>query len=343
MNEMIERYINVVVKRLPEKERIEIERELRANIYDMLPENYTQADVIRVLKELGDPVTLSEKYRTKPRYLISPAYYDTYINILKIVLPIVGIVLLAIAAIGTTIGLLMSGDFKIPDLFIQAIPSGIGGSFEGMIQAFFLITVGFAIAERCGAKPDKETKAEWKPEELPPIVKKTNKTIPLSDCIAEIIFTFIATFIGVSYFSGWILTKGIIIIDGNRISDIFSPEFSRAVIPVIIIVALMNLVKSSLRITFRKWNIIICAVTVLTSIIGAVISINLLASNPMFSTSFLELMSSLGLNQVKNIPFLADGNLNIVANITIVVIVFSTVVEVITAIVKTFVPERQLK
>ena len=264
MNEMIERYINVVVKRLPEKERIEIERELRANIYDMLPENYTQADVIRVLKELGDPVTLSEKYRTKPRYLISPAYYDTYINILKIVLPIVGIVLLAIAAIGTTIGLLMSGDFKIPDLFIQAIPSGIGGSFEGMIQAFFLITVGFAIAERCGAKPDKETKAEWKPEELPPIVKKTNKTIPLSDCIAEIIFTFIATFIGVSYFSGWILTKGIIIIDGNRISDIFSPEFSRAVIPVIIIVALMNLVKSSLRITFRKWNIIICAVTVLT-------------------------------------------------------------------------------
>ena len=47
MNEMIERYINVVVKRLPEKERIEIERELRANIYDMLPENYTQADVIR--------------------------------------------------------------------------------------------------------------------------------------------------------------------------------------------------------------------------------------------------------------------------------------------------------
>ena len=54
-------------------------------------------------------------------------------------------------------------------------------------------------------------------------------------------------------------------------------------------------------------------------------------------------MSSLGLNQVKNIPFLADGNLNIVANITIVVIVFSTVVEVITALAKTFVPERQLK
>lgn len=36
--DMIDRYIYDVIRRLPEKERADVRQELRANIYDMLPE-----------------------------------------------------------------------------------------------------------------------------------------------------------------------------------------------------------------------------------------------------------------------------------------------------------------
>ena len=79
-NNWIERYVYDVARRLPEKDREEVKKELRANIYDMLPENAGNEQVKKVLYELGSPASLAEKYRQKPRYLISPAYYDEYVR-----------------------------------------------------------------------------------------------------------------------------------------------------------------------------------------------------------------------------------------------------------------------
>lgn len=39
MNNLIERYVYDVTRRLPEKDRDEVSSELKSNIYDMLPEN----------------------------------------------------------------------------------------------------------------------------------------------------------------------------------------------------------------------------------------------------------------------------------------------------------------
>ena len=87
--EIIDRYVYAVVKRLPESTRQDVERELRANIQDMLPDDHSEADVRAVLAKLGNPYRLAEEYRETKRYLIGPSVYDSYITVLRLVISIV--------------------------------------------------------------------------------------------------------------------------------------------------------------------------------------------------------------------------------------------------------------
>ena len=48
-NNLIERYVYDVARRLPEKDREDVKKELRANIYDMLPENANDEAIKKVL------------------------------------------------------------------------------------------------------------------------------------------------------------------------------------------------------------------------------------------------------------------------------------------------------
>ena len=85
MSSIIDRYLYDVTRRLPENMRDDVEQELRANIEDMLPDNPTEEEIENVLESLGAPSKLAAKYRPNPRYLISPALFEEYISVLKIV------------------------------------------------------------------------------------------------------------------------------------------------------------------------------------------------------------------------------------------------------------------
>jgi uncharacterized membrane protein len=68
--EKLERYIYAVTKKLPEKQRGDIEKELRSLIGDMLAdrvgENEASSDDMEaVLIELGNPNELADQYREK--------------------------------------------------------------------------------------------------------------------------------------------------------------------------------------------------------------------------------------------------------------------------------------
>ncbi|MEH7274964.1 HAAS signaling domain-containing protein, partial [Neobacillus vireti] len=85
---LIELYIQEVTRRLPEKSRADIALELRSTIEDMLPDDFSEEDVKDVLKKMGNPVLLASGYLDRPLHLIGPRYYDIYINLLKMILPI---------------------------------------------------------------------------------------------------------------------------------------------------------------------------------------------------------------------------------------------------------------
>ena len=99
MENLIERYIAAVVQQLPEKERAEVAQELRSNIYDMLSDQPNDAEIKEVLQLMGSPTKLAEQYRQNPRYLISPQVYDEYIRLLKLLVPIVGIITVIVGAV----------------------------------------------------------------------------------------------------------------------------------------------------------------------------------------------------------------------------------------------------
>ena len=83
-NELIDRYVYAVTRRLPARLRNDIDKELHSLIEDMLearcdglmPE---ERDVRVVLTELGTPSELAAKYMPEGRdHLIGPAYYSNY-------------------------------------------------------------------------------------------------------------------------------------------------------------------------------------------------------------------------------------------------------------------------
>ena len=101
VNDLIERYIYAVTKKMSLKIRNDVADELKTLIYDTIDERYndkeiTLKDAKIVLMELGSPNKLYEKYdNSSDKCLIGQPYYDYYKDILKIVLicSIFGIVL----------------------------------------------------------------------------------------------------------------------------------------------------------------------------------------------------------------------------------------------------------
>lgn len=187
--ELIELYIQEVTRRLPEKNRADIALELQSTIEDMLPEDHTEQDVKAVLLKLGDPITLASGYRDRPMHLIGPRYYDVYINLLKMILPI--------AAVISLIALVGDNPFRdtgntVMEAILKIIGKGISGIISTGIQVFFWLTLSFAILERLDTSKDqspltKDLKA-WTPENLkdiPNISKK--KAVPMIEVFASLL------------------------------------------------------------------------------------------------------------------------------------------------------------
>ncbi|MFJ7928710.1 HAAS signaling domain-containing protein [Peribacillus sp. NPDC096622] len=187
--ELIELYIQEVTRRLPEKNRADIALELQSTIEDMLPEDHTEQEVKAVLLKLGDPVTLASGYRDRPMHLIGPRYYDVYISLLKMILPI--------AAVISLIALVGDNPFRdtgntVMEAILKIIGKGISGIISTGIQVFFWLTLSFAIVERLDTSKDQSPLTKdlkpWTPENLkdiPNISKK--KAVPMIEVFASLL------------------------------------------------------------------------------------------------------------------------------------------------------------
>ena len=153
MSELIERYVHQVGRYLPNKERAEIQAELRSQIQDQLDDRYegtpTQADVVAVLKELGDPRRMAASYGGQ-QYLVGPDLYPIMMMVLRrgwVLVPPIAILVHVLAALfgdetGNMVGLL--------------VEAGLGAA-----QATFIFTgivvIIFAILQHSGEDLDEIT------------------------------------------------------------------------------------------------------------------------------------------------------------------------------------------
>lgn len=182
---LIDRYIQEVIRRLPDKQRSDIALELESTIYDMLPEDYSEENVHEVLTTLGNPAILASEYNDKPMHLIGPKYYDVYISLLKMILPIV--ICVSLVAIVATKFLSSIESDAILEILITTFSESIWVVINVFIQTFFWLTITFVIIDRADQVKDRSPVSmrfkPWTPKDLHHVVyvpkKKSIKTVEL--------------------------------------------------------------------------------------------------------------------------------------------------------------------
>ena len=168
MTSLTERYLAATLRGIPEKQRPDVERELRSSIADAVEDRVAGGEdrvaaETAVLEELGNPTKLAAGMAGRPLYLIGPELFIAYRHILLlllgIVVPIVGVVQAIVA---------INGDAGIGG----AIGAGIVAALSVGIQVAFWVTLSFAIVERLDPASWKDTELNelsepWTVEHLP--------------------------------------------------------------------------------------------------------------------------------------------------------------------------------
>ncbi|OJU16390.1 MAG: hypothetical protein BGN88_04190 [Clostridiales bacterium 43-6] len=265
--ELIERYIYAVTKRVQTKQRDEIEQELRVLIDDLLFEKTggiepSAEEVEAVLNSLGDPREMAEKYTGKQSYLIGPAFYDTYLTILRIVLPIIVICVLA----GTGIGLV----FEPPLNIGKGIGEMIGSSFYAVFQGFSIITIVFAVNERYNGKTERKRKT-WNINDLPQlpdgksVIKKSEAIVSI---VFHVLFLMLFTFI--------VDLIGIYSVEGQQvhITPVFNEGVIKGYLPLITLLFCVSIGKDCAKLVIGRWSpklSLICVLLNIVWLIGAIL------------------------------------------------------------------------
>lgn len=283
MKNMVDRYVYDVVRRLPERERGDVERELRANIQDMLTEDPQETEVVRVLESLGEPRKLAEQYRVNPRYLISPAMFEQYIAAVRVILPVAAV---AMGLLGLVFDLAEATDIT----FADAIASALGNALSAAMTALFFTTLGFALADYYQFKGPSQ---KWSPGDLPDLPPKAAVRIPRGETITGMVLSVI--FIACTFAAlrnpqliGWYEQT-------KAVTPLFTPEALSRFVPWFVFASLMSLTVSCVKLVLGRWNFALAAVNTAYSLISAAVFILFLTGadtfNPAISVRIQELFS----------------------------------------------------
>ncbi|ACZ87136.1 zinc-binding dehydrogenase [Streptosporangium roseum] len=159
---LTDRYVETILRRLPDRQRPDIEKELRASIADAVDDRLdaggdpAEAE-LAVLTELGDPERLAAGYADRPLQLIGPALYLDYVRLLTTLLATV------VPAVAAAVGL-VRGLQGAPALRVIGDP--LEAALTAGVHIVFWTTLVFAIIERTAA-PRRTSARSWTPAALP--------------------------------------------------------------------------------------------------------------------------------------------------------------------------------
>ncbi len=249
--DIVERYIYAVTRKLPEKQRGDIECELRSLIEDMLADRTGggptgEVDVEEVLKELGDPAQLADNYRAGKKYLIGPDNYDTYFLVLKIVT--------AAVSFGITLAIVIGYFVKPPQDLLELLGGYLGSLIGAVFQAFAWVTIIFALFEHFNVSLGREFREgdQWKVSDLPELPSRDARIKPV-EAIVGLLFTVIA----VVFFNTAEHLIGIYTMAEEGITKViplFNREVFRSLLPLVNIMLAIGAVKELLKLAIGRWT-----------------------------------------------------------------------------------------
>ncbi|KAA9021586.1 HAAS signaling domain-containing protein [Niallia endozanthoxylica] len=292
---LIEIYIQEVTRRLPEKHREDIGLELRSTIEDMLPDDYTEEDVKSALEKLGSPAMLASRYRDQPMHLIGPRYFDVYISLLKMILPIAGTV--AFISMIATYFVDYTGEEAVMNILINIFAKGIWMLIEVGIQVFFWLTVTFAIIERVDKDKDNQPLTinlkSWTPNDLkdiPYIPKK--KGITKCEVFGSLLWT--AIWASIYFYADHLV--GVYEGGGGRL-DFIVPAINQEVLlsywPAVLVVIVIEIALSLYKLLKGQWTQKIAVLNTVHEILATGLFIFIMSDSDLLRQEFVTYMADL--------------------------------------------------
>lgn len=243
MNTLTDRYVFAALKSIPEQQRGDIDKELRASITDAVDARIEAGEPPAaaekaVLAEFGNPQQLAASYVDRPLYLIGPDLYLAWWRVLRILLLIVA----PLAFVATTL-VHMATDPGNP---AAAFAAALSASLASLVHVTFWVTLVFAILQRTGTRRKDLGLQQWTPEMLPQVQRSSG--ISLSDTIASVIV--LAFFIGLLL---WQRVGSLFYLEGEPVL-VLQEQLWEFWLPYIIVLLVLEAVFAVLLYAAGRWT-----------------------------------------------------------------------------------------
>lgn len=278
-NDLIERYLYAITRRLPAAQRADVADELRTLISDMLDERCgglapAPKDVRVVLTELGTPSEMVRKYTDSERKcLIGQPYYEQYLFVLKIVLACVT----GGMAVAGALSLAVGGGEGVALRVLEGIANWIGA----LAFAFSFVTVMFAIFYRKGVEVDVGLTESL--DDLPPVPRES-KTPTRGDAVAGIVFSIVGSVVFLLFPEVLnALSHG----PGGAPVQVFDVAAIRNSAWVIVAWTLVCVASESFKLVEGRYTLRLLAVTLVANVLAAALAVFWLTSYHIVDTAAL--------------------------------------------------------
>ena len=332
---LFDRYVHEVGRRLPKKQRADVEAELHSLLMDALQDrtgegadqDALEAAQVAILKEFGPPAKVAAGYAPPHRYLIGPRVFDLYLLVAGVVAGSLSLVFLIILPILAMVGepeplsALLSYLVGMIDDYLGALLAGLGS-----------VTLTFAILERVLPESalDKEDEETWNPHDLPEIEETDRTRIQIGGLIVETCLTAIALTV-FNFFPQWIGIGFVTSIDGAQAKwhtiPLLTQDFFTIYSPLINISWILQIVLNIVLLRQGRWQLVTRLIDVALTAFSAFILYRLI-TGPAFLTFEAIAIESLGQ--------LLDSFLPILIKIGLIIGFFATIGEIIQKLYRIF-------
>jgi hypothetical protein len=321
--ELIDRYIYEIGENLPEKNRADIEAEIRSVLQDTLDSRSTEEGrpideemVVAVLKEFGSPEKVAQSYQ-EPRYLIGPRMFPIFWMVLRIVM----VVILIVATVGLGVRLsqpdVLAAD--MPEMVLQAIAGLANSALAALGNLVFI----FAILDYFIGKKIQASK-EWDPRKLSdkPAGEQVNPVGTIVEitlnAVVLLLLNFYPNLIAVYWPSGGQWAS----------SPIFSEVFFRY-LPFINLILLFDIVKDLLLLRQRAYTRGLVWMGVVHSVLN-IILVGMMLSGPSIIND--QSIVASGISQFETLARLAGSGIRFV----LILVMVLEVVELVKNLVRLY-------
>ncbi len=320
---LIDRYVHAVGDYLPKDIRDDVLKELRTNIEDMLPKNYTEKDVYNILQEMGSPMELANEYNPQKRYIIGPGYYHKYLAVLKIVVGICIAVFIGIAIIGWIMNPTKIDSIEtIVELFVDVITGGLLGAMQGA----FWVTLIFVILERSGVEAGHLPyfSEKWTPDSLPELPVNDALKISRGETIFSMVWTIIFT--ALLYFQPQVIAIYRNIENGVlKAISLFDINVLKVYMPFIFALTVLQLGIFIWKYIAERWNISLIICDAAYNVLMCILVIVMLSDTALFNAAFISEIAELTKGSINTIALWFDRGKWIFAGFFIVLCIWDSI------------------